>query len=147
MRKKKSSPKNLDKLENKHRRELAWMRQGTKARRTRSKKRVEGYDNIKTDIQKLKDLSKKTVNLDLSHSGRKTKVLVEFKKGAFSFDENPMLQDLNLMISKKDKIALMGPNGVGKSTLLKIISGELQLNSGSVKTPEEFKSRYLRSKT
>lgn len=137
--KEKELAKNLDKLENRHRRELAWMRQGIKARGTRSKKRVEGFENIKSNIQELKSKAKKVVNLDLTHSGRKTKILVEMKDGVFSYDNSPLLNNLNLMISKKDKIALIGPNGTGKSTLLKIISGQLKLKSGNIKTPEHFK--------
>ena len=53
--------KNLDKLENKHRRELAWMRQGIKARGTRSKKRVEGFHNIRDGIADLKSRSRKSL--------------------------------------------------------------------------------------
>ena len=137
--KEKELAKNLDKLENRHRRELAWMRQGIKARGTRSKKRVEGFENIKSNIQELKSKAKKVINLDLAHSGRKTKVLVEIKEGEFSYSDSPLLENLNLVISKKDKVALIGPNGTGKSTLLKIISGQLKLKTGSIKTPEHFK--------
>ena len=139
--KEKELAKNLDKLQNRHRRELAWMRQGIKARGTRSKKRVEGFENIKSNITDLKSRAKKVVNLDLIHSGRKTKQLLEIKNGNFGYtekDEEDILKNLNLIISKKDKIALIGPNGAGKSTLLKIIANQYRLKSGSMKTPDQF---------
>lgn len=131
--------KNLDKLQNRHRRELAWMRQGIKARGTRSKKRVEGYNNIKDDIQTIKNRAKKTVDLTLQHSGRKSKQLVEITDGNFGYNEELLLKNLNLLITKGSKIALMGSNGAGKSTLLKIISGDLKLTSGKRKALEDFK--------
>lgn len=131
--------KNLDKLQNKHRRELAWMRQGIKARGTRSKKRVEGYNNIKDDIQTLKSRAKRVVDLSLQHSGRKSKQLVEITDGNFGYNEDLILKNLNLLITKSDKIALIGPNGAGKSTLLKIISGDLPLSAGNRKALDDFK--------
>ncbi|MBD64598.1 MAG: hypothetical protein CME62_05300 [Halobacteriovoraceae bacterium] len=137
--KEKELAKNLSTLENKHRRELAWMRQGIKARGTRSKKRVEGFENIKKDIAHLKSRARKSVELDLSHSGRKTKILVQISDGEFGYNQDVLLKELNLIVAKKDKIALIGPNGAGKSTLLKIISGDLSLNKGNIKTPDEFK--------
>lgn len=137
--KEKELAKNLDKLQNKHRRELAWMRQGIKARGTRSKKRVEGYNNIKDDIQTLKSRAKKVVDLSLQHSGRKSKQLVEITDASFGYTDEQLLQKINLLITKSDKIALMGPNGAGKSTLLKIISGELELSSGKRKALDDFK--------
>lgn len=131
--------KNLDKLQNHHRRELAWMRQGIKARRTRSKKRVEGFENIKSNISEIKSRSRKVVNLGLLHSGRKSKRLVEIEEGSFSYGEIEILKDLNLVIAKNDKIALIGPNGAGKSTLIKIFKEELKLSSGHQKNAQKLK--------
>ncbi len=131
--------KNLDKLQNHHRRELAWMRQGIKARRTRSKKRVEGFENIKSNISEIKSRSRKVVNLGLLHSGRKSKRLVEIEEGQFSYGEHEILKDLNLVIAKNDKIALIGPNGAGKSTLIKIFKEELKLSSGHQKNAQNLK--------
>lgn len=137
--KEKELEKNLDKLQNKHRRELAWMRQGIKARGTRSKKRVEGYHNINTEISRLKSLSRKTTEMELIHSGRKTKKLIEIQNGQFSYDENEILENLNLIITKKDKIALIGANGSGKSTLVKLFTEKLKLNSGNLKIADNLK--------
>ncbi len=131
--------KNLDKLENQHRRELAWMRQGIKARGTRSKKRVEGFHNIKSDIQKLKERSRKVVNLNLAHSGRKSKQLIQIKEGEFYYQDEKIFENLNLGVYRGDKIALIGPNGAGKTTLISLLSQKLPLKGGSIKSLEGLK--------
>ncbi len=130
--------KNLDKLENKHRRELAWMRQGIKARGTRSKKRVEGFHNIKDDIQKLKARSRKVANFNLAHSGRQSKQLLEIKEGQFSYNDKIIFDDLNVKIFRGDKIALIGPNGAGKTTLINLLQDKLQLTGGSRKALDQI---------
>ncbi len=131
--------KNLDKLENHHRRELAWMRQGIKARGTRSKKRVESFNQIKSQIKDFKEKKRKQIDLNLSHSGRKTKKLIEIQDGHFSYPNKELLTDLNLLITKKDKIALIGSNGSGKSSLIKLFSGELELTRGKLKRADGLK--------
>ncbi len=131
--------KNLDKKENKHRRELAWMRQGVKARGTRSKKRVEGFHNLKDSIAEIKSRSKKVVDLGLIHSGRKSKILIQIEDGQFSYGEREIFNELNLMIAKKDKIALIGPNGAGKSTLINIFQEKLTLTRGKQRNAEGLK--------
>ena len=130
--------KNLDKLENRHRRELAWMRQGIKARGTRSKKRVEGFHNIKDNISDLKARSRKVVDLSLTHSGRKSKQLIEIKEGYFSYGDKSLFEDLEISIFKNDKIALIGPNGAGKTTLINILKNELALSSGKYKALDQL---------
>jgi ATP-binding cassette subfamily F protein uup len=128
--------KELDRLGNQHRRELAWMRQGIKARGTRSKKRVEGYNNMKSDIAALKAQAKQVVNLDLAHSGRKTKQLVEIKEASFSYPEKDILKNITVSIFKGDKIALIGKNGQGKTTLINILQEKLKFNSGKMKSAD-----------
>lgn len=137
--KEKELQKNLDKLQNRHRRELAWMRQGIKARGTRSKKRVEAYHNIVDGIKDIKAKARKQVNLDLKHSGRKTKILVDIKEGFFSYADHIIFENLSVKVAKKDKIALIGPNGAGKSTLIKLFSEKLSLNKGHLKTADDLK--------
>ncbi len=137
--KEKELAKNLDKLQNKHRRELAWMRQGIKARRTRSKKRVEGFNDIKENIADIKSRVKRKVNLELQHSGRKSKILCEVENGSFSYDDKEIFRDISFSICKKEKIALIGKNGVGKSTLINIIREKEKLSGGKQKNAENLK--------
>ncbi|MCT4642666.1 MAG: ABC-F family ATP-binding cassette domain-containing protein [Bacteriovoracaceae bacterium] len=133
----------LTKLKNSHRRELAWMRQGIKARGTRSKKRVEGFHNIEKNIKSLHDKRKKELELNLSSTKRKTKVLMELKEASFSFKDTPIFNNSNLTLFREDRIALIGKNGAGKSTLLNIIMNELNLTSGQLKKADNLKISYF----
>lgn len=138
--------KELDKLSNHNRRETAWIRRGAKARRTKSKKRIEDYGTLNKAIQDLKAQAHKTVNLNLQSSGRKTKILVAAEDLTLKFGDRTLFDKLNFSIAKGDKIALMGRNGVGKSSLLKILLGELEPTSGKVTKPETLDVGYFSQK-
>lgn len=125
--------KELDRLENNNRRETAWIRRGVKARRTKSKKRIDDYDTLQKNIQSLKALAHKSVSLNLQGSGRKSKVLVEGIELGMRFGDRTLFSGLNFSVAKGDKIALMGLNGVGKSTLLKLLLGQLEPTEGKLK--------------
>ena len=133
----------LTKLKNTHRRELAWMRQGIKARGTRSKKRVEGFNNLESGIQNLKDMKKKKLDLNLAHSNRKTKELLHLKDAQFSYAKKLIFKDTNLTLFKGDRVALIGKNGSGKSTFIGVLLKELELDSGELKTIDALKVNYF----
>jgi ABC transport system ATP-binding/permease protein len=138
--------KELDKLSNMQRRETAWIRRGVQARRTKSKKRIEDYGSLNKTIQDLKEKAHKSVSLNLQSSGRKTKVLLAAENLNLSFGEKVLFNDLNFSIAKGDKIALMGRNGVGKSSLLKILLGELEQSSGQVTRAHNLDVGYFSQK-
>jgi len=138
--------KELDKLSNIHRRETAWMRQGVEARRTKSKKRIEDYGTLSSQIRELREKAHKSVSLSLQASGRKTKELLSVKNLSMSFGEKTLFSNLEFTISKGDKIALLGRNGVGKSTLLKILLGELQPTTGEVNRAHNLDVGYFSQK-
>lgn len=138
--------KELDKLSNMQRRETAWIRRGVQARRTKSKKRIEDYSSLNQTIQELKDKAHKSVSLNLQASGRKTKVLLAAEELELKFGERKLFDKLEFSIAKGDKIALMGRNGVGKSSLLKILLGELEPTAGTVTRAQNLDVGYFSQK-
>jgi ATP-binding cassette subfamily F protein uup len=125
--------KEIDKLSNIQRRETAWIRRGAKARRTKSKKRIEDYSILNKSIQDLKDQAHKSASLKLKSSGRKTKEFIQVKDLSFGYEHLAMLfQNCNLVVAQGDKIALCGGNGAGKTTLLNLLMQNIKPTKGSV---------------
>jgi ATP-binding cassette subfamily F protein uup len=124
--------KEIDRLSNQQRRETAWIRRGAKARRTKSKKRIEDYSTLNQTIAELKSKAHKSVSLNLESSGRKSKTLLSTESLSLSFGPQTLFNNIHFTVSKGDKIALMGKNGVGKSSLLKILMGELAPSDGEL---------------
>jgi len=136
----------LAKLKNSLKRETDWMRQGIKARGTRSKKRVEGYLDLKSEVEKIKSDARRKLELSLTSTQRKTKKLIELISMSFSYGKKPLFNDFSASVWKEDKIGILGPNGVGKSTLLQILTGELSPVSGQVKIAEGLKVSHFTQK-
>ena len=138
--------KELDKLSNTHRRETAWMRQGVEARRTKSKKRIEDYGNLSEKISDLKSKYHKKAEVQLQSSGRKTRQLFKVNELSLSFGDRTLFSGLNFTINKGDKIALLGKNGAGKSSLLKILLGQVAPTKGLVEKAEGLDCGYFSQK-
>lgn len=137
----------LDKLKNNLEREQAWMRQGIKARGTRSKKRVENFLDLKDRVSTIKSEAKKILDLSLQKSNRQTKVLVSFSDLTFAYPGNsPLFENISGEIHKGNKIGLLGKNGVGKTTLLKLIKNDLLPTHGRMKTAENLQIQYFSQK-
>lgn len=128
--------KELDKLNNYNRRETAWIRRGAKARRTKSKKRIEEYANLNQAIANLKAQAHKSVSLNLQSSGRKSKLLVQAEDLGLRYGEREIFSGVNFGLAKGDKIALMGHNGAGKSSLINIILDHLTPSAGKIRKVE-----------
>ncbi|MDZ7737379.1 MAG: ATP-binding cassette domain-containing protein [Gammaproteobacteria bacterium] len=115
--------------------EEAWIRQGIKARRTRNEGRVRALEAMREEYaerQKLKRQSKARIHIEESdnESGRK---VIELHSVCHGYSGKILINKLTLKVMRGDRIALIGNNGVGKSTLLKIMLGELTPDSGTVK--------------
>jgi ABC transport system ATP-binding/permease protein len=130
----------LGRLKNRLRREQDWMNQGIKARGTRSKKRVDGYVELKQKVSTIKDQAKKSLDFNLESSQRKTKVLAQVIKGSFKYEssQDPQFINLDLSVQNKNKIGILGPNGSGKTTLINIFTDKLKLSSGKIKRADEL---------
>lgn len=112
--------------------EEIWIRQGIKARRTRNEGRVRALKEMRNErAERRQQLG--TVKMSLQHEGNSGKLVAEFNNVSFSFGAKPLIKNYSGVITKGDKIGLIGPNGVGKSTFLKLITEELTANSGEIK--------------
>lgn len=136
----------VTRLKNTLRREDAWMKQGIKARGTRNKKRVDNFHDLKSKISKLKSEAKKVVDFNVSHSRRQTKELINFKEVDFSYETKNIFNNLNFTIRKKEKIGLVGPNGIGKTTLVKLIDDTLMPTNGNRKSAPELIIKHFTQK-
>ncbi len=133
----------LNRMQNKLRTETAWIRQGVKARRTKSKKRIENYGELSANVADLKAGKKQTVDLNISSSQRKTKTLVELKDISHGYNDTILYSDLNLLVNKGDKIAIIGSNGSGKTTLIKLILDEQLPIAGTIKKAQDLNINYF----
>ena len=112
--------------------EEAWIRQGIKARRTRNEGRV----RVLNEMRKIRnDRQKKigSVALKLQEAEKTGKLVIEANHIGYAYDEIPYIHDFSTVISRGDKIGIMGPNGVGKTTLLKILLKEVPPQKGRVR--------------
>jgi len=131
-------------LANKVRREEAWLRQGVKARGTKSKSRIDDAQKLIQDLKELRSrLSDREMDLEFSASGRQTKRLWSGKSLSFAYQDRAILKDIDLLLSAKINLGILGPNGSGKSTLLKLITGELNPQAGEIQKAHDLRCLYF----
>jgi len=112
--------------------EEIWIRQGVKARRTRNEGRVRALKKMRA---KYMERRKKTGNVKLqAQETEKTgKLVIEAKNISFSYDRTPLITDFSTTIMRGDKVGIIGANGIGKTTLLKILLDRMPPEKGSVR--------------
>jgi len=115
-----------DRFDKKLAQEEVWIRQGIKARRTRNEGRVRALQAMRNECKQRRQ-QQGTIKLQLDSGERSGKRVVEAEHLHYQLDNGRVLvNDLSIILQRGDKIGLIGPNGVGKSTLLKILLGDLQ---------------------
>ncbi len=112
--------------------EEVWIRQGTKARRTRNEGRVRALAQLRDDRRSRRDPTG-TVRMGLSSAERSGKVVVEARQLSFAYGQQKVVSDFSITIMRGDRIGILGPNGAGKSTLIRLLLGELAPQGGRVK--------------
>lgn len=130
----------LHKKKQLYKQELAWMRTQPQARATKQQARINRFNDLKADLSGTKQSSEMEIHFETSRIGKK---VIEFKDVSFAYPNKPILQDFNLLVQNKDRIGIVGDNGVGKSTLLNLINGDLQPTSGQLDIGETVRIGYF----
>lgn len=131
-------------LANKVRREKDWLSRQPKARTTKSRSRIDEANNLMGQLSEMKQrLSKSKVDIDFQSSGRKTKKLMVLDAVTKQFGDKKIVDDLSVVIPGRQCIGLLGKNGSGKSTVLKMLTDELAPTSGSIWKAPDLKVVYF----
>lgn len=137
--------KAFDKLDLTLQEENRWLSRGVTARRTRNQGRLRRlYEMREQRVQILASLRGAAANVTASTGEISSKMVIEAKNINKGFDEKrPIIKDLDLRILRGDRIGIVGPNGVGKSTLIKMLVGELSPDSGNIRRAKNLTLAYL----
>ena len=121
--------------------EIDWLRKGPKARSTKQQARIERAGELIDELAELKfrNSQDKAVEIDFSDSERQSKRLVETVKVEKSLGGRKLFGPLSLTLAPGDKLGLLGENGSGKSTFLKLLAGQLPPDAGSVRQAERLR--------
>jgi len=124
------------------RNELKWLRRGAQARSTKQKARIERYEEVKAQTP---DLDRSTVEIGLAGS-RLGRTVIELDHVHYEVDGQTIVKDFSYTVLRHDRVAILGRNGTGKTTLLDLIAGRLQPMSGTVKIGQTVKIGYFTQK-
>jgi ATP-binding cassette ChvD family protein len=121
--------------------ELAWVRQGAKARQAKSKARLQRYEEMAAEAEKTRKLDFEEIQIPVGP--RLGNVVVEVDHLDKGYDGRTLIKDLSFTLPRNGIVGVIGPNGVGKTTLFKTIVGLEQPDSGMVKVGETVKLSYV----
>lgn len=120
-------------------RELEWMQRGARARSTKSKARIQRFNEL-SETEGPAAAQKLDINSAATRLGKKTVHLNRISK---TFDGRPLVKDFEYILLRNDRIGILGKNGCGKSTLLKMMCGKLAPDSGTVETGDTVKIGFF----
>ncbi|MCG2634481.1 MAG: ATP-binding cassette domain-containing protein [Gammaproteobacteria bacterium] len=122
--------------------EEVWIRQGIKARRTRNEGRVRALEKLRRErAARRQQVGKAQLRMEVGAASGKQ--VIEAEDLCFSRDGRPIIRNFSTLIMRQDRIGIIGPNGCGKTTLIKLLLGALQPDSGSVKQGTRLAPLYL----
>ena len=131
-----------DKQDKLYQAELAWMRKGAKARTTKQQARIERFDQLKEDIASRQD-SVETSGFDFDQQ-RIGNQIIELDQARIEVGQQVVIQDYTKHFTKGERIGLIGPNGVGKTTFLNTLAGYHDLAAGTLKLGQTVRLAYYR---
>ena len=123
--------------------EEVWIRQGIKARRTRNEGRVRALESMRSEyVARRKQLG--TARMDIHQAEKSGKIVAEATDVTFAFgDGEAVVKNFSTLIQRGDKVGFIGRNGVGKTTLIKLLLGELTVQQGTIKTGTNLNVAYF----
>ncbi|MDX5428404.1 MAG: ABC-F family ATP-binding cassette domain-containing protein [Bacteroidota bacterium] len=128
-----------EKARNLFRRELEWMRSTPQARTTKSKSRIDAFSDLKDQTKLTKRDEAVQLEMRMERLGSKILEIHKLKK---AFGDKPIVDQFNYVFKKGDRVGIVGPNGVGKSTFLKMITGQMEPDGGKIIIGETVQFGY-----
>ena len=134
-------------LENRVRTEIEWLRRGPKARATKAKARINTANQM---ISELADLNSRmrtdSAGIDFTATERRTRRLVELERLGFTIGGRTLFENLNFILTAGTRVGLVGPNGSGKTTMLRLLRSEIAPSAGGIKKADFLKIVYFDQK-
>ncbi|WP_373796954.1 ATP-binding cassette domain-containing protein [Neisseria dentiae] len=125
-----------------HAQEEAWIRKGIEARRTRNEGRVRRLEELRRQRAERRNVQGQ-VNFKLDSGEKSGKIIAELEHASFQYGDKVIIDKFSAVIQRGDKIGLIGPNGIGKTTFLKLILGELQPTYGRIRIGSKQEVAYF----
>lgn len=122
--------------------EEVWIRQGIKARRTRNEGRVRALKAMRRERSERREVMG-TAKMQVEEATRSGKIVFEMENVDYQVDGKQLVKDFSAQVQRSDKIALIGPNGCGKTTLLKLMLGQLPPDSGRIHVGTKLEVAYF----
>jgi ATP-binding cassette subfamily F protein uup len=122
--------------------EEVWIRQGVKARRTRNEGRVRSLEKLRLERTARRDVRNQST-MNITQGDRSGKLVFEAEDVKVAFGDNVVIDNLNLLITRNDRLALIGANGTGKSTLIKLIMEKQAATSGKMRSGVNLDIAYF----
>jgi ABC transport system ATP-binding/permease protein len=137
-----SEQKQNDLFDKKLAEEEVWIRTGVKARRTRNEGRVRALKALREEYKARRNQlgSVKSLALDVTRSGS---MVIEAQGVNYAIESRRLVNNFSLLLTRGDKLGIIGPNGCGKTTLVRLLLGELQADSGSIKQGTSLNVAYF----